>query len=173
VFGGSQGSAAINALLRDALAELPPSLQVLHVCGAGNRDAAHDGDARYRQFEYLDDAFADAFACADVVVSRAGANSLAELIALRKPAVVIPLPTAASRGDQIDNARLFAEKGFGVAVDQRDLTPATLLCEVMRVLDGADEFRAAMARAEPGNPIDRIVDVLVSESAPRVRRAPS
>jgi UDP-N-acetylglucosamine--N-acetylmuramyl-(pentapeptide) pyrophosphoryl-undecaprenol N-acetylglucosamine transferase len=160
VFGGSQGAQAINEVVRGALAELPEALQVLHVCGAGNLAAVGGDNSSYRQFEYLDDAFADAFACADVVVSRAGANSLAELIALRKPAVVVPLPMAASRGDQIDNARLYAEKGYGLVAEQQSLTPELLLAEVQRALDAAAEFRDAMERGESGDPIDCIVDVL-------------
>jgi len=164
VFGGSQGAQAINALVREALADLPETLQVLHVCGAGNLDPSLDGRTAYRQFEYLDAEFADAFACADVVVSRAGANSLAELIALRKPAVVIPLPTAASRGDQIDNARLYVEKGFGLMEEQGSLSAAALLAAVERAFAEGDAFRGAMERDEPGDPIDTIAD-LVAEVA--------
>jgi len=161
VFGGSQGALAINEALRAALPSLPDDLQVLHVCGAGHLAADLEGRPRYRQYEYLDAEFGDAFACADVVVSRAGANSLAELIALRKPAVVIPLPTAASRGDQIDNARLFADKGFGIVLDQADLTPASLLARVEQALDRASGIAAAMERAEAHDPVERIADLLV------------
>jgi UDP-N-acetylglucosamine--N-acetylmuramyl-(pentapeptide) pyrophosphoryl-undecaprenol N-acetylglucosamine transferase len=160
VFGGSQGAQAINEVVRAALPEMPADLQVLHVCGAGNRDESLEGAPRYRQYEYLDADFADAFACADVVVSRAGANSLAELIALRKPAVVIPLPTAASRGDQLDNARLFAEKGYGLVVDQGDLTPGSLLREIETAMARAADFARAMAESEAHDPIERIVDLL-------------
>ncbi len=160
VFGGSQGARAINELLREALPLLTPDLQVLHVCGPGNLDAQLERSAHYRQFEYLDEAFADAFACADVAVSRAGANSLAELIALRQPAVVIPLPTAASRGDQIDNARLFAEKGYGLVAVQSELTASGLNDRIREVLARAGEFSQAMARAESHDPAARILDLL-------------
>ena len=135
VFGGSQGARAINEAVRAALPSLPRELQVLHVCGAGNVEPALEGRDDYRQYEYLDSDFGDAFACADVVVSRAGANSLAELLALRKPAVVIPLPRSASRGDQIDNARLFADKGYGLVLDQEGLDPASLLAAIGSALD--------------------------------------
>lgn len=160
VFGGSQGAQAINAMVREALPEIGRTLQVLHVCGDGNLEPALSGRSGYRQFEYLDDAFADAFACADVVVSRAGANSLAELIALRKPAVVIPLPTLASRGDQIDNARLYEEKGFGLVAEQASLTGSVLVAKLEEALARADALIAAMDRAEPGDPADRVVDLL-------------
>ena len=165
VFGGSQGARAINELLRAALPQLGDDLQVLHVCGPGNLDAALDERVDYRQFEYLDDSFADAFACADVAVSRAGANSLAELIALRQPAIVIPLPLAASRGDQIDNARLFAEKGYGLAAAQSELTPTGLLERIREVLERAPELQAAMRRASAEDPASRILDLLEQVAA--------
>ena len=160
VFGGSQGAQAINAQVRATLASLPEDLQILHICGAGNLESDLESRTGYRQYEYLDAEFADAFACADVVVSRAGANSLAELIALRKPAVVIPLPTAASRGDQIDNARLYAEKGYGLVLPQAELTPESLLACVGAALAGADDFAQAMDRAESQDPSERIADLL-------------
>jgi UDP-N-acetylglucosamine--N-acetylmuramyl-(pentapeptide) pyrophosphoryl-undecaprenol N-acetylglucosamine transferase len=165
VFGGSQGAQAINAQVRALMTSLPEDLQILHVCGAGNLDSDLEGREGYRQYEYLDAEFGDAFACADVVVSRAGANSLAELIALRKPAVVIPLPTAASRGDQIDNAGLFAEKGYGLVLAQEDLTPESLLANVRAALAGAKDFVAAMERAESRDPAERIADLLVELTA--------
>lgn len=164
VFGGSLGAQAINEQVRAALPELPNDLQVLHVCGAGNLDPALDGRAGYSQYEYLADDFADALACADVVVSRAGANSLAELIALRKPAVVIPLPTAASRGDQIDNARLFADKGYGIVLAQSDLSVSTLLARIQEAFERRQDFVAAMDEAESHDPVDRIVELLVALS---------
>ena len=165
VFGGSQGAQAINTQVRAALPSLPEDLQLLHVCGAGNLESDLEGREGYRQYEYLDADFGDAFACADVVVSRAGANSLAELIALRKPAVVIPLPTAASRGDQIDNARLFADKGYGLVLAQADLTPESLLESVQAALEGAADFAEAMDRDDSHDPIERIADLLVEQAS--------
>ena len=160
VFGGSQGAQAINEQLRALLADCPPGLQFLHVCGAGNLDPALEGRADYRQFEYLGDEFGDAFACADVVVSRAGANSLAELIALRKPAVVVPLPTAASRGDQIDNARIYVDKGYGLVLPQSELDPTSLVREIEHALEAAEGFVRAMDEAESHDPVSRIVDLI-------------
>jgi UDP-N-acetylglucosamine--N-acetylmuramyl-(pentapeptide) pyrophosphoryl-undecaprenol N-acetylglucosamine transferase len=160
VFGGSQGARAINDLVRAALPLFEGEWQVLHVCGAGNLAVELEGRPGYRQYEYLGDEFGDAFACADVVLSRAGANSLAELIALRRPAVVVPLPTAASRGDQIDNARLFAEKGYGRVAEQASLTPESLRDEVREALAAGDDFVRAMDEAESHDPVTRIVDLL-------------
>jgi UDP-N-acetylglucosamine--N-acetylmuramyl-(pentapeptide) pyrophosphoryl-undecaprenol N-acetylglucosamine transferase len=160
VFGGSQGARAINDQVRAALPLFGEAWQILHVCGAGNLDPELEGSERYRQYEYLGDEFGDAFACADVVLSRAGANSLAELIALRRPSVVIPLPTAASRGDQIENARLFAEKGYGRVALQASLTPESLVAEVHAALASAEDFVRAMDEAESHDPVTRIVDLI-------------
>lgn len=160
VFGGSQGARAINEQLRAMLPQRPAELQVLHVCGAGNLDPSLADQEGYRQHEYLAEEFADAFACADVVLCRAGANSLAEIIAVRKPAVVVPLPTAASRGDQIDNARLFADKGYGIVLPQDELTPVSLLASVERALDQGAAIVRAMEAAEPQDPVRRIVGII-------------
>lgn len=160
VFGGSQGARAINDQLRGLLPRLPDDWQVLHLCGAGNLDPSLDGRDRYRQYEYLGEEFGDAFACADVVVCRAGANSLAELIAVRKPAVVVPLPTAASRGDQIDNARLFAEKGYGLVLPQDEMTADSLLEKLSQALARAPEIVRAMEAAESHDPARRIVELI-------------
>ena len=160
VFGGSQGARAINEQVRAALDRLPDALQVLHVCGAGNLDPDLEGRPRYRQFEYLREEFGDALACADVVVSRAGANSLAELIAVRKPAIVVPLPTAASRGDQIDNARVFETRGYGRVLPQEELAPERLVSELQAALEAAPRYVAAMESAEAHDPAHRIAGLL-------------
>ena len=82
-----------------------------------------------------------------------------------KPAVVIPLPTAASRGDQIDNARLFADKGYGLVLAQADLTPESLLESVQAALEGAADFAEAMDRDDSHDPIERIADLLVEQAS--------
>ena len=160
VFGGSQGAVAVNDLVRGGLDDWPTDWQALHVCGPGHLDASLEGRPGYRQFEYLDAEFADALACADVVVSRGGANSLAELMALRKPAVVIPLPTSASRGDQIENARLFAERGYGIDAPQEGLDPLLLIDRVREALQKAPDLVAAMERDQAADPAARIVDLI-------------
>lgn len=108
VFAGSSGSVRINAAVRNQVAALLADFEVVHVCGPGNLDAGLVGLRGYYQFEYLDDDMTDALALADVVIGRAGATTLAELGALGKPAVLIPLPRTVSRGDQIVNAELYA-----------------------------------------------------------------
>ena len=103
VVGGSSGSRAINTAIRDLLPELIKNYNVIHLCGKGNVDASLNAIAGYAQFEYANEELADLFALSSLVISRAGANAICELLALRKPNILIPLPAAASRGDQILN----------------------------------------------------------------------
>lgn len=118
VFGGSLGAAAINQMVRASLVELLESFQVIHVVGAGNiSDIDTPG---YVQREFLLDEFGDVLALADVVVARAGANSIYELLVSRKPHILIPLTSAASRGDQLDNAKTFCAAGYSRMLDEKD-----------------------------------------------------
>ena len=124
VIGGSQGSAAINGALRAALPKILPQFDVLHLTGRGNADSLLSTEG-YCQVEFTDD-MADVFEIADVAVSRAGANTVAELLALKIPTVLIPLPKGNSRGDQVENAEYFAKKGMVSLLPQENLTPESL-----------------------------------------------
>lgn len=138
IMGGSQGAAEINGLVEDILAELLERFEVIHMCGKGNLrpDLETDG---YRQFEFLANELCDFYALADVVVSRGGANSLAELAILKKKAVILPLGDRASRGDQIDNAEIYGRKiGWPVLegrVGAKDLLEAIKLMAQGQIKD--------------------------------------
>ncbi|MDD9936819.1 MAG: UDP-N-acetylglucosamine--N-acetylmuramyl-(pentapeptide) pyrophosphoryl-undecaprenol N-acetylglucosamine transferase [Myxococcales bacterium] len=160
VIGGSLGAEAINRVLRETLDRLPGDLQVVHVCGAGNRSSAHEGRPRYQQHEYIDQGYGHLLAAADLVVSRAGANSLAELLALRRPALLIPLPLSASRGDQIDNARKHAQLGFGHVLDEAELTPERLIHELERLRSEAQAMTTRMASEGGADPAETLVTLL-------------
>ena len=120
VMGGSSGSVKINACLRSALPTLLQSYQITHICGKNNVDDTIRRPG-YTQFDYIDDQLPDIMAAADVVVSRAGANAIAEIAALKKPALLIPLSKRASRGDQILNAQSFARRGYGTTLLEENL----------------------------------------------------
>lgn len=96
MIGGSLGAQTVNAVLREALPALTERFDMLHVCGKGNLDASLENTPGYKQFEYLSDELPDAFACADIMLSRAGSNSLSELMALCKPALLIPYHSGAA-----------------------------------------------------------------------------
>lgn len=134
VTGGSSGAQAINLVLRKALPRLTEMFQILHLCGKGNLESSLAGNPRYCQREYLNEEMANAFACADVLVSRAGANTLCEILALYKPALLIPYPKGnTSRGDQVDNAESFRKRGLARVLPQDQLTADSLVESVGEV----------------------------------------
>ncbi len=118
VLGGGSGSAAINAALRKDLFSLCKKYYVLHLCGKGN--AVESNAAGYVQREFEDD-MGDAYACADAVIARAGSNTVFETLALKKPAMFVPLQNARTRGDQVKNARYFEERGLCRVLPERNL----------------------------------------------------
>lgn len=144
VMGGSLGAVRLNKLVREALPPLTKRLDVVHLCGAGRLDARLDGRPGYRQYEFLDAPLADVFAATDLVVSRAGANALAELLELRLPHLLVPLSRAASRGDQIENAEWSAARGYSRVADESTLTPSALVDQVEALIEAAPALRAAM-----------------------------
>ncbi len=107
VIGGSSGSAVINKAIRENLNRLLERFNIIHLCGKDNLAPELDATPGYVQFEYIKKELSNLLALADLVISRAGANAICELLALRKPNILIPLSAAASRGDQILNAESF------------------------------------------------------------------
>ena len=147
VFCGSSGSLRVNDAVRANLEKLRGDFQIVHVCGPNNTDPALDGIPGYFQFEYLNDEMADALWLADIVIGRAGATTLAELDALGKPAVLIPLPLSVSRGDQIVNAESFARAHTCVELpDDANLT-AGLVDACVSLIPAADAARSGIARS--------------------------
>lgn len=130
VIGGSQGAQAINQAVREALPTLSSNYQIIHLCGKGKVDEALQNVPGYFQLEYASEELADLFTAADVVVSRAGANALYEILALQKPHVLIPLSARVSRGDQIQNASYFKEQGISMVIPEDELTTERLLMAI-------------------------------------------
>lgn len=132
VFGGSLGADQINKAVRQLLPNILERFQIAHVCGDGKIDA-NCNHVGYKQFSYLHEEFPHVLAAADLVISRAGANSLYELLALHKPNILIPLAKTASRGDQILNATYSAKHGLSEIILQEQLTAELLLEKIMTV----------------------------------------
>lgn len=158
VVGGSSGAQAVNQVVWQALPRLTENFQVLHLCGKGNLNDSAEGTANYVQKEYLNEEMADAYACADVIVSRAGANALCEILAARKPALLIPYPKGASRGDQLLNAESFRQRGLSRVLLQEDMTPETLARGVEEVYRDRGALYAAMAAEPTSNGIDNVLE---------------
>ena len=162
IIGGSLGAQAVNDAVRRILPELLKDFQVVHLCGKGKRDDSKNDLKGYVQYEYIESELADLFAMADIVISRAGANAICELQALKKPNLLIPLSANASRGDQILNARSFEKQGFSMVLEEEAITDEVLLKAVHDLYDHRETYRAAMENAPGQDSISVICDLIRS-----------
>lgn len=165
VIGGSLGSVAVNEAVRNALPELLQTFQIVHLCGKGKVDASFEGTQGYKQFEYIKEELRDIFAMADVVISRAGANAICELLALRKPNLLIPLSANASRGDQILNARSFERQGFSLMIEEEQVTKENLLEAVQELYNNRDKYVVAMQNSGQQDSIETILNLVCELTA--------
>lgn len=164
IVGGSTGATRINEAIRDILPTLLRDWQVVHLCGAGKLGNEFANTEGYRQYEYIGKELPDLFAISDVVISRAGANAICELLCLKKPHILIPLSAAASRGDQILNADSFEKQGFSYVIREEQLTNETLLTAIAEVYENRDKYSTAMKKGKPGNAVKIITDLINKES---------
>jgi len=162
VVGGSLGAVAVNEAVRQILPELLKSFQVIHLCGRGKVDASLSGLEGYAQFEYIKEELRHLFALTDLVISRAGANAICELLALHKPNLLIPLSANASRGDQILNARSFERQGFSVVLEEEELDHTILLNAIQALYKNRDSYITAMKNSSQQNSIDTIIELIES-----------
>lgn len=160
IIGGSLGSVAVNNAVRAILPELLKDFQVIHLCGNGKSDETLQGIEGYVQFEYIKDELKDLFALSDLVVSRAGANAICELIALRKPNLLIPLSLNASRGDQILNANSFAKQGFSLIMEEEAITNEGLLEAIYNLYSNRNQYVNAMEASPMKDSIKTIIDLI-------------
>lgn len=162
--GGSQGAAAINKALRANLDALLEQFCVIHLCGKGNYDASLEGKEGYKQFEYAKKELPHLFAITDLIISRAGANAICELLALKIPNILIPLPASQSRGDQILNAVSFEKSGYSYVLQEEDMTDDSLLRAVQYVYDEREEYRQALQESKLNDSIAIITDLIIKYS---------
>ena len=162
VVGGSLGSVAVNDAVRSVLPELLQSFQIVHLCGKGKIDESLKDLEGYAQFEYIKDELKDLFALTDLVISRAGANAICELLALHKPNLLIPLSANASRGDQILNARSFERQGYSVVLEEEELNHDVLLKAITDLYQNRETYIQAMKNSPQQNSIDTIIDLIES-----------
>lgn len=160
VMGGSLGAVAVNEAVRGTLPELLEHWQIIHLCGKGKVDETLNGTKGYIQYEYIQDELADLFALCDIVVSRAGANAICELLALRKPTLLIPLSAKASRGDQILNARSFERQGFSMVLEEEEVNKETLLKAISELAAHRQDYIRAMEECPQSDAIGTILNLL-------------
>ena len=160
IIGGSLGSVAVNNAVRAILPELLKDFQVIHLCGKGKTDESLSDLEGYAQFEYIKHELRDIFALTDIVISRAGANAICELLALHKPNLLIPLSANASRGDQILNARSFERQGFSMVLEEEELSNQLLLDTIRTLYEKKDSYISAMKQSSQQDSIDTIIDLI-------------
>lgn len=142
IIGGSSGAKAINDFIFENLNQLTQIYNLIHITGKINSsNIPSQKPTNYLQFDYLND-LKDIYAAADLVISRAGAGSLAEFEFLNLKALLIPLPSAQSRGDQILNAQDFVESKHGLLIAQSQIT----LPKVLELLDQLQNQNTSKSR---------------------------
>ena len=164
MMGGSLGSRIINENLRKALPLLLPDFDIVHLCGKGNLDESLKSTPGYVQFEYVSAGLNDLFALADIVLSRAGANSICELLSLRLPNLLVPLSAQVSRGDQILNADSFKKQGFSAVLCEEDMTPETLNAALRDLYSNRQAYIKAMEGSDLGNGVKTVMGLINSLS---------
>ena len=182
ILGGSQGATRINEAVLSALPDLVAFASVIHQTGPNNQAnvesiakviLAENGHAsRYHPFGYLsENAMKRAAGAADIVISRAGASSIAEIGLWRKPSIIIPIPEAVSH-DQRTNAYAYARTGAAVVIEEENIAPHLLVAEAKRIL-GNQALRKSMgeAAASFGDPdaaniiASAVLDIALSHEA--------
>ena len=160
VIGGSLGAANENRAVRNILPELLKKYNVIHLTGKGKGDTSLNNTPGYRQYEYIKDELKDLFALADVVISRAGANAICELLALKKPNLLIPLPSGSSRGDQLLNAESFKKQGYSMVLTEDVLTDGLLLKMIDELYENRNMYIKSMTDSNQNDAINTIISLI-------------
>ena len=165
VTGGSLGADRLNSVVRASLDELLPGIEVVLVCGPGKgSDIRRPG---YHEFEFVSEPWGDLLASAAVVMSRAGANTLYELLCLGKANILVPLSRRASRGDQIENAAYAEARGFSRVVQEEALEPQRLVALVRETLAAGQSGR--MAGFQPPDSVRLLCEAILTTAGERSR----
>lgn len=164
IIGGSLGSVVINNAVRSCLDSLLEQFQIIHICGQNHLEPELEGKTGYKQFEYVKEELTHLFAATDIMISRAGANAICELLALQKPNILIPLSAAASRGDQILNAASFEKQGYSYVLQEEELTGESLLKTVQYVYDERETYKKALKESTLNDSIQIIMDLIKTYS---------
>ncbi|MEY7998835.1 undecaprenyldiphospho-muramoylpentapeptide beta-N-acetylglucosaminyltransferase [Clostridium sp. Mt-5] len=160
IIGGSLGSVFINNTVRNSLNELLRVFNIVHICGKGNVDKALNMRKGYIQFEYLNRELPHIMNAADIVVSRAGANVIFELLALKKPNLLIPLSKTSSRGDQILNAASFEKSGYSMVLQEEKMTQKVFLDKIEELYTSRDKYINNMKTSPARHGVSKIINLI-------------
>lgn len=164
IMGGSQGSVFINNLIRNNINKLLEKFNLIHICGEKNVDKYFENIDGYKQYGYITDEQPHLLKLSDIVISRAGSNAIHEILALKKPNILIPLSKKASRGDQILNAKSFKERGFSEFIEEEDLIRFENLYDKINEVYSNREIYIQNMEINFGDPIKNIVDIIIKYS---------
>lgn len=160
VIGGSLGSKVINDAIRKSLDKLLNKFNIIHICGKGNIESSLKNKKGYAQFEYVKEELPHFMNGCDIVISRAGANVIFELLALKKPNLLIPLSRKSSRGDQILNANSFKNSGYSMILEEEEISQQRLLKDLENLYKCRDKYIKAMEESTVNNGVDNIIAVI-------------
>lgn len=161
VMGGSQGSKVLNDALRQDLEETTQMFDVIHLCGKGNLDRTYENVAGYKQYDYVTTELTHLLAASDFSVSRAGSNAIFELLALKKPMLLIPLSAAHSRGDQILNANYFESLQLARVLKEEDVPEKPLSMELAQFKEQEQQFLDQMNKVEMPKTPEEMVELIL------------
>ncbi|MEN8907143.1 MAG: undecaprenyldiphospho-muramoylpentapeptide beta-N-acetylglucosaminyltransferase [Clostridiales bacterium] len=162
VIGGSLGSAFLNMTMRQSLEILLKKYQIAHICGKDSMDNNLLELEGYKQFEYVGDEMSHLYAMADIIVSRAGATTLFEILALEKASLLIPLSKKASRGDQILNAKSFEKKGLAKILEEDDLTQENFIESIENTYSTRKKIQETIKESGMNNGVDDVIKVITN-----------
>ena len=160
IIGGSLGAVAVNNAVRSCLDNLLEKYQIVHLCGKDKTDPTLENKSGYKQFEYIKSELKDLFAMSDLIISRAGANAICEIVALKKPNILIPLSAKASRGDQILNAKSFKNQGFSEVIEEEELTSDLLIETINTVFENRTSYVNNMIAAGTTDAVTTILNLI-------------
>jgi len=162
IMGGSIGSKFINNAVWDSLDTLLQDFQIVHLVGKGNINNDLTGKEGYQQYEFISEQLNDIFAMTDLMISRAGANSISEILALKIPNILIPLSAQASRGDQILNAQSYEKQGFSTVLQEEELTGELLISSVKKVYADRENIKEKMESSHLLDANKTILDLITA-----------
>ena len=161
IMGGSLGAKAINDNIRKVLDRILPLFNIVHICGKGKTDESINKNG-YIQLEYVNEELPDIMALSDIVISRAGSNSINEFLALNKPMLLIPLSKEFSRGDQIDNTLEFESLGYCKKLFEEDITEDLLVSSIKDLYDERFKFSETMKKSEAHKGCQNVLEVIMA-----------
>ncbi|MCD8897621.1 undecaprenyldiphospho-muramoylpentapeptide beta-N-acetylglucosaminyltransferase [Mammaliicoccus sciuri] len=160
IMGGSLGSKALNKAIRDNLDYLTKKYQIIHLTGKGHVDQ-NIKNANYVQYEFVSNELMHFYAITNTVISRAGANAIYEFATMKLPMLLIPLGLDQSRGDQIDNAKIFEKNGYAKVLQEKDVNQSNLISQLDKleneredIIDKMSHFKESYTKETLFNKIE-------------------